>query len=156
MGVLQNWDSAEGKELWKWEHTIGESHPSDPTIKGMRPEFPQRYPAMLYKVVNRNPLTFEGVTVHSDVQQANEENSGFVAGGKGAAVAKYDAYQDEMAHAAGNRAFHEQKMSPKAQAEAEAHDLTTLKHLGEIPEKPIKRRGRKPKAKPEKPAESIQ
>ena len=164
MGVLQNWDSAEGKLRWQWEHKVTERHPSDESIKGLQPEFPQPYPAMLYRVLTPNPLRFEGHTVNSETEQRNMESRGFVAGGQGAALEAYQGSQQSLAHASANRAFHEQNMSDKAKAEAEKVDLSTLKHVGEIPETPVKRRqkkdpndppkkrGRKPKVKPEEPA----
>ena len=142
MAVLTNWDSAEGKERWKWEHTTAETHPSDPFLKGVRPETPQPYPAMLYKVVQRNPLKCESVVVLSETEQRNMESRGWIAGGQGRAVEEYDRAQQAVAVAAANRAYHDQRMSPQAQAEAEAVDLTTIKHLGEIPAQPVKRRGR--------------
>jgi hypothetical protein len=139
MPVIQNWESAEGRERWKWEHTRAESHPSDPMLRGLRPESPQAYPAMMYRVMNRNPLRFESHEVASEVEQRNLESRGFVAGGQGAAVEEYERREQSVAVAATERAYHEQRMSPKAQAEAEAVDLTTIKHLGEIPETPVRR-----------------
>lgn len=148
MGVLQNWDSAEGKIRWQWEHYINEEHPSDHLIKGLKPLGPQPYPAMLYRVVNRNPLRFESMQVGSENEQRNMESRGFVAGGAAVAVEEYDKGLQSVSVSAAERSFHEQRMSPKAQAEAEAVDLTTLSHLGEIPETPIKKRGRPAKPKP--------
>ena len=142
MGVLQNYEGPEGWERWSWEHTIAETHPSNPLVKGRRPEFPQLYPAMLYKVTNRNPLKLDCVTVGSENEERTYISQGYVAGGPACAVDEYDNGLNRLAKAAAERAFHEQRMSPQAQAEAEAVDLTTIKHLGEIPETPIKRRGR--------------
>lgn len=142
MPVITNWESTEGRIRWQWEHTTAETHPSDPMLHGMRPETPQAYPAMLYKVLKRNPLSFESHIVASETEQRNMESRGFVAGGRVAALEDYDKSQQTVAVAAAERAYHEQTMSQKAQAEAEAVDLTTIKHLGEIPVTPIKRRGR--------------
>ena len=37
MSVLVVHDSPYGKEIWKWDHREDETHPQDPTIRGMRP-----------------------------------------------------------------------------------------------------------------------
>lgn len=148
MPVVQNFEGPEGWERWKWEHKVTEEHPSNPLIKGLRPEFPQAFPAMLYRVSNRNPITFESQKVGSEREEAEWLRLGFVAGGQGEALRAYDDSLQTLAVAAAERSFHEQKMSPQAQAEAEKKDSTTIQHLGEIPETPIKkRRGRKPKVK---------
>lgn len=55
-------DSALGRELWKWDHTTREIHPSDEDkpsheqLHGMRPTEWQEFPQMLYKA-HQNPLT---------------------------------------------------------------------------------------------------
>lgn len=146
MAVVYAPESAMGKELWKWDHTTAETHPLDSTIHGMRPTEFQPYPAMGYKVTNRNPLTFDSATAGSPREQSSLEDQGFVFGGRLKAVDRYDAQQREFAKLAANRAYSDRTMSEAAQAEARDADAATLEHLPVIPETPVKRRGRKPKA----------
>lgn len=145
MGVIQNYEGPEGWERWKWEHTTAETHPSNPQIKGVRPEFPQPYPAMLYKVTNRNPLKLESLEVKSEAEQRNMESRGFVAGGPLMAVEAYDGNLQSLAVAAAERNYSDRNMSEHAKAEAEAVDLQTIQHLGEIPRTPIKKQRGRPK-----------
>jgi hypothetical protein len=80
------------------------------------------------------PAVFEGQTADDERDRERLERSGFVYGGQGAALEALDAREFELAELAANRVIPEQRMSPKAQAEAEAVDLTTIQHLGAIPE----------------------
>lgn len=145
MSVLQSNDSVYGKEAWKWEHHVGEAHPSDPTVKGMRPREFQPYPAMLYRASQKNPWKFEEYLAKDENDQALQEAQGFVAGGKQAAADRYDAMQQEIAKLAANRNYNDRNMSEAAKAESNAAEQASSRHLAEIPETPIKRRGR-PKA----------
>jgi hypothetical protein len=55
-------DSALGRELWKWDHTIAEVHPADEDkpsheqLRGVRPTSFQEFPQMLYKA-ETHPIT---------------------------------------------------------------------------------------------------
>lgn len=55
-------DSALGRELWKWDHTTREIHPSDEDkpsheqLRGMRPTEWQEFPQMLY-IARQHPIT---------------------------------------------------------------------------------------------------
>ena len=146
MAVVHAPESAIGKELWKWDHTTTETHPLDASIHGMRPTTFQPYPAMGYKVTERNPITYATAIAGSPREQSSLEDQGFVFGGRQRAVDRYDAQQREFAKLAANRAYTDRHMSEAAQAEAREADAATLEHLPVIPETPIKRRGRKPKA----------
>ena len=143
MSVLQSPDSVYGKEAWKWEHHTGETHPSDPTIHGMRPREFQAFPAMLYRATQKNPWKFDEHVAMDAVDQAFQEAHGFVAGGKGAAAARYDAMQQEMAVLAAHRNYEDRNMSEAALAESNAAEQASSKHLAVIPEAPRRGRPRK-------------
>lgn len=55
MGVVYSDDSEYGREMWRWNHTVRETHPADEDkpealrLHGMRPATLQEYPKMLYK-----------------------------------------------------------------------------------------------------------
>jgi hypothetical protein len=150
MSIIIPAESHYGKELWKWEHHTGEVHPSDPTIRGMRPREFQPYPAMMVKVTQKNPWQFEEVIVHSEMEQRNLESRGFVSGGRGEAAKAFDAAQQELAVQAAHRNWDDRHAGEKARAEIERVEQASSKHLGEIPATPIKKRGR-PAKKAETP-----
>lgn len=97
---------------------------------------------MMYRVTNRNPLTFEREIAESEAQRHSAEVRGFVYGGQGKALDAYDAQQADYAKLAANRAYQERHMGEKARAEAAAFDDSTDEHVPVIPETSIKRRGR--------------
>jgi hypothetical protein len=142
MSVLIAPETPYGKELWKFEHHQGETHPTDSSIKGVRPTHFQPYPAMMYKAVQKNPWRFEEESAIDEVAQRNFESRGFVAGGQQAAADAYDAGMQDLAVMAAVRAAEDRKLSPAAQAEASAAEQASSKHLGEIKTTPIKKRGR--------------
>lgn len=142
MAILISQDSEYGKEAWKWEHTTADRHPSDPSIRGMRPVSFQPYPAMLYRATKKNPWTFEEHVVGNEDEQRNMESRGFVAGGQQAAAEAYDRAQQQVAVAAAERNYTDRRMGEKALAERDAAEAGSSRHLGEIPETPVKRRGR--------------
>lgn len=152
MSVLIAPDTPYGKELWRWEHHQGEGHPTDPTIRGMRPQHFQAYPAMLYRATQKNPWKFDEQVVADEVAERLAVGQGFVAGGKQAAADEFDRRQLALAVAAAERNFSDRHVSEKARAEIHAAEQASSRHLGEIPEQPIKRRGRKPKAQEAAPA----
>ncbi len=145
MSVLIAPETVYGKELWKWDHHQGETHPNDPTIKGMRPMTPQAHPAMMYKALQKNPWKFEGVIAADEVAQRNLESRGFVYGGQGVAAEAFDKTMQDNAMLAAARNYEDRNMSEKARAESNAAEQASSTHLPTIPETPIKRRGRKAK-----------
>lgn len=150
MPVFHAPETPYGKELWKWDHYEDESSPIDASVKGVRKRAFQPFPAMLYRVVERNPLKMEHEVAESSVQARLLEQRGFVTGGPAAALEAYDAQQREYAVLAANRAHGELRMSDKARAEAVAYESETLTHTPEIPAQPVKRRrGRPSKAQTE-------
>lgn len=142
MAMLIAPDTGYGKELWRWDHHQGETHPSDASLRGMRPSTFQPYPAMLYKATAKNPWTFESKVVESDVAERLAVGQGWVAGGKQAAADAYDARQQDLAVAAAHRNHDDRHLSERARAESDAAEEASSRHLGEIPRTPIKRRGR--------------
>lgn len=150
MGLIISPDSPYGRELWKWDHPkgmfIGEGAQR---VEGQRARGYEPYPAMLYKVtkrLNADQWQYEEETVHDQHEQRNLESRGFVAGGLAAACAAYEASQQELAVLAAARNYEDRNLSAKAKAERDAAEQASSSHLGAIPETPIKRRGRKPKA----------
>ena len=142
MSVLISPDSVYGKEAWKWEHHIGETHPSDPTIHGMRPREFQAYPAMLYRATQKNPWKFDSHLAESPEDQRIMEDQGFHAGGRGVAAEAFERREVEIAKLAANRNWNDRNISEAARAEVNAHEEASSKHLPEIPVTPIKKRGR--------------
>ena len=131
--------TAHAKERLKWEYQdfrIGEE-------QGERVRTFEEYPKMLYKAGrdDKNQIDIlERVVVDDADHQRRMESRGYV-DGQIAALAACEAQEREVAKIAANRAFHDRKMSPEAQAEARAIDEATSGHLAEIPEAP-KKRGR--------------
>jgi hypothetical protein len=101
-----------------------------------RPYVFREYPARMYKPSRPKtggPALFEAADAENESQREQLERIGFVYGGQGAALAALEAREFEIAELAANRTTHDLRMTPKAQAEAEAVDLSTIQHLGEIP-----------------------
>lgn len=143
MALLIAPDTPYGKELWKWEHHEGETHPSDPSIRGMRPSTKREYPAMLYRATGKNPWSFEKEIARDEVEQRNLESRGFVMGGQGSAAEAYDRLVQNAALAAAHRNYEDRNISANARAEVDAAEQASSRHLGEIPETPIRRRVKK-------------
>lgn len=137
MSVLIADDSPYGMEIWKWEHHEGEGHPKNSSIRGMRPQYPRAYPAMMYHVTNKNPWRFDSQIAKDEAEQRNLESCGFVAGGPAKAAEAYDNQVQEAARMAAARNYEDRNMSEKARAHSEAVEMTSSQHLGEIPETPI-------------------
>lgn len=150
MSMLIPNETPYGKELWKWDHFEDESHPADASIRGMKPRGYLAYPAMVYRMTAKNPWKWESHIVKDEHEQRNFESRGFVAGGPQAAADAYDAAQARLALAAAERNYDDRHLSDRAKAEAEAAQSASARHLGAIPETPIKRRGR-----PRKDAEPV-
>ncbi len=114
-----------------------------------RPYVFREYPSALYRA-KRTPQggdpAFEMVEVGNEQERESAERRGFVHGGKAAALSALETQEFEYAELAANRHFSDRKLSEPAQAEVAAVDAGTIQHLPSIPEQPIKRRGRKPKA----------
>ena len=146
MSVLVVHDSPYGKEIWKWDHREDETHPQDPTIRGMRPATKREYPALMYKATGKNPWTFDKDVAADEAAQRNMESRGFVAGGPGKAAEAFDRIVQDAAIAAAHRNYEDRNMSEAARAHSSAVEQASSRHLGEIPETPIRRRGRRPKS----------
>ena len=142
MALLIAPDTPYGKELWRWEHHDGEAHPSDPNLRGMRPSSFRAYPAMLYRATQQNPWQFDQQEVADEVAERLAVGQGFVSGGKAAAAEAFQARQQDLAMAAAHRNYEDRNVSERARAEIDAAEQASSTHLGEIPETPIKRRGR--------------
>ena len=142
MSVLISQDSGFGREMWKWENYEGTTHPSDPTIKGMKAREFREYPMMLYRVTKGGELPeFDQVVAHDARDREMHERSGFVAT-QTDALHRYERDQKELAVLAANRAYNDRNMSEAAKAEIRAVEESSSRHVAEIPVTPIKRRGR--------------
>ena len=146
MGLVITPDSAYGRELWKWEHHTGESVTvGNHTVSGMRANGYQPYPAMLYKVTEKNPWKWEERIAADEVEARNLQSRGFVAGGLQAACDAYEQDRQEVAVQAAARAYTDRNMSDKAKAEVEAAEQEHSGHMAEMPETPIKRSPGRPR-----------
>ena len=131
------------EEMRKWE-----AHHSQFGPPGRPYEF-HAYPTRMYKASRPKAggsAVFEGADAANDQERESLERNGFVYGGQAAALEVLEQREFEIAELAANRAFHDRKMSDKAQLEAEKADSSTINHLPAIPETPVRRRGRPKKA----------
>lgn len=142
MSMLIAPDTPYGKELWKWEHHEGEAHPTDSSIRGMRPNGFRPYPAMLYRATQKNPWKFDQQMVRDEVAEGLAVGQGFVSGGQQAAADAFDARQQDLSLAAAHRNYEDRNISEKARAEVNAAEQASSTHLVEIKRTPIRKRGR--------------
>lgn len=141
MAVYHPPETAYGKEIWKWDHSVTEQNPHSGEF-GMRPDSFQEFPKRLYKAGRNHagvPVIVDAHDVENEQQEANMRSRGYYFGQDKALEALHAADQ-EMSVLAANRAFTDRRMTPQAQAEAQAVDESTSTHLAEIPAAPIKRR----------------
>src|SRR5216117_1122689 len=133
MGVMWSQDSGYATERRKWETTHTEFGPPG------RPAVYQEFPLMVYRAKRAETggkLILEHHIVNDEQEERNLLSRGFVRGPE-QAIARLEYGEQELARAAAERAYAEQRMSPKAQAEAAAVDESTIQHLGEVPRTPI-------------------
>ena len=86
MAVVHTLESATGQELWKWDHTIGESiEVNGNRITGVRPISHQDYPAAMYKAVQSalGKITYEMDRAETEVERSRLESQGYVLGRAG-------------------------------------------------------------------------
>lgn len=148
-GVVWSPASAYSQELAKWEtRSRDDGSVTQQMINAARQAgvhhgtFEHKeYPRVMYRF-EQTPYGIklaEHRTVASLTEQRNLESRGF-ATTQDEAVAVVEQANQDAAEAAANRAFHDRRLSDKAQAEAERIDLSVARHLGEIPEERIVRR----------------
>jgi hypothetical protein len=172
MGRVIDPNSAEGKELQKWE--MHNSHWQGEVIPAGNPFRFQEYPKMLYKAQQRmetgkvecmmappNPYQYTtqqeydracliadrfNMSCQKTVRDAYDEG---IAKGQGWCLSAKDALEaherqeQAIAELAAKAAYHAQGMSEQARAELKAADGETHQHVVDIVGK---KRGRKPKA----------
>jgi hypothetical protein len=111
----------------------------------------QEYPKamLLYGQTPNGIQQIDNQTAHSEVEERNLMSRGFRMRAD-EAMACVTKQNDEMAALAAAREYQDRRMSATARAEAERIDLSTARHLAEIPAERVapKKRGRKPKAAP--------
>jgi len=151
MGVVWTPESEHAKEMRRWE-----AHHTQYGPPG-RPHEYRPYPAAMYKAERladgtRRILPMQ--TAKDEQEQRNFESRGYVAGGPQAALDECDRIHiREAGKLAAEREFSKRRMSAKARAEADAAEAAHgARHLPDVPETPIKRRGRKPKIETPEPA----
>ena len=139
MSILYSPDSDYARERAKWEcyPTVYSQTP------GRNPSMFTEYPLMIYRAKRppqggKEPI-IEHVIVQDEQEERNMASRGFVRG-PDHAVEALEASERELARAAAERAYSDQRMSDKAKAEAVAADESTIAHLGAIPETPIRKR----------------
>ena len=162
MSVVISPSSELGKELWKWDHRVNETHPDDDGIHGMRPAIPLEYPKMLFKARKRangqisvgevppNAMNFENMAQYDratlDVESFNRQCQRIVnseaderaAKNEGwcllqtEALEKAHAIERDIADAAAFALHKNQRMSEKARAEFDAADAATSDHVTDI------------------------
>jgi len=139
LSILHSPDSDYARERAKWEcyPTVYSQTP------GRNPSMFTEYPLMIYRAKRppqggREPI-IEHVIVDNEQEERNMASRGFVRG-PDHAVEALEASERELARAAAERAYSDQRMSDRAQDEAAKADAQTISHLGEILETPIRRR----------------
>lgn len=153
MSIQRSQEDSWTKEMQQWEMrpvlvngTYIEPIPFDKGGRGGAPH--QEYPKMLYKADS-----FDGGTRISGMLTVDDEGRERLECSRGWSVTQQEAIDRvgaqelEFARLAANRAYTDRLMSGKAQAEAQAIDETTVRHLPAIPVTPIARRKPGPKAK---------
>ena len=138
MAVIHSPDSAYAKESVKWEAQYTPMGPPG------RPFQYHHYPMMMHKAGRPPsglgaPIITETTTVTDDTQYGIAKGQGF-SDTPGEAVEQFHKRNTEIATLAAERNFHERRMSPAAQAEAEAANAEAVDHLPSVPETPIRRR----------------
>lgn len=152
-GVRYSPASAHSKELAKWEmRPLSDGSVTQGMIDAARRAGAhhgafehQEYPKAMVKYAQTpNGIQLsENVSAQSEVEERNLFSRGFRMKASDA-IAVVEAANFAAAEAAANRAFHDRRMTETARREAEEIDLSTARHLGEIPaaKLPPKRRGR--------------
>jgi hypothetical protein len=86
-------------------------------------------------------------TVHNEDELLKALGTGWVEGGPGKAVEAFNERENAVAKEAAHRAHDDRNMSDAAKAEIKAAEDGSFDHVAEVPETPIRRRGRKPGSK---------
>jgi hypothetical protein len=158
MGIHRSSDDAYVKELAKWEHrpvVVNGTYiePIERSAGGKKDAPFEAYPKMLYRgeLADGGPRIAQFIVVQDESGELIATGQGFCTTQEAALSGVMDR-QRELARQAAHRAHDERWMSDKAKAEAAAIDESTIEHLPEIPETPIRRRGR-PAKQAAQPAE---
>lgn len=153
-GIVHNPASAHSREMAKWE--MGYNPYGQPGRPREQVGYHQ-FPAMFYKMTRTKTggaqcVTPAGVFYVEHYQEAGSEAEAYALESQGyrmgqsAAIDLVTGYEQEIAVAAAERAFADKKLSEKARAEAAAADDASPDHVAEVPEKPVKPRGRPKKS----------
>lgn len=155
MGIQLSPDNKYIQELRKWAmrpemvgDTLVRPLPVEQGGRGLGEYIPSEhpYPRMLFRA-ERAPggprcdlVTGNGyIIVNDEAEERMQRGQGYHLSQQDAIDAVH-AEDRELATLAANMNYNDRKMTPQAQAEAQAVKETSARHLGEIPEKPIRRR----------------
>ena len=141
-GIVHNPASPYAREMAKWE--MGYS-PYGPPGRPREVIGYQEYPAMFYKMARsktNGDFIVEHYTEAADENEARNLMSRGYRQGQEAAIKFVEEREQEVAVATAERHFHDRRMSEKAQAEARRADDASAQHVPEVPETPIRKRGR--------------
>lgn len=141
-------DSAEGVERAMWDRPANQTARDRLTgkdIPGKNRVGYQEYPKVLYRAgrpTMANVAITGSITVHDEQQELVAVGQGWCRTQEQAIQRVHDEHM-EMATLAANRAWHDQRMSESARAEAEAREAAhdSVQHLPDLGEAP-RRRGR--------------
>lgn len=143
---MHNPASSYAREMAKWE--MGYS-PYGPPGRPREAIGFQSHPLVMYRMqrsaTNGDFQVVHYTTAANEAEERNYRSRGYY-GSQTEAIEAIQADEQARAVAAAERAFHEQHMSEKARAEAQAADDATSGHLAEVPVTPIRKRGRPAKA----------
>ena len=146
MAVEYSRESSHMKEMAKWEQQdINGIQPLPREAGGRGYRVFEEFPKMLYRAERRlsGPIDLASSLTVGDEQEQRKALADGWSLSPTAAVEAVHAQDQEYARLAANRAYVEQSMSPKAQAEADAIDSRSASHLPVIPERPRPPRQRK-------------
>jgi hypothetical protein len=144
VSVFYSPESAHAKEMAKWEQTRTAEVPNPVAWAdgGRFPRTHQEYPKAMH-LAGRNksgvPEVQDTQIAETETMEANFRSRGFGSGPE-EALKILHAKDQEAAVGAAERAYSDRKMSPAAQAEADAVDSHVARHLPELPAVPITKR----------------
>ncbi len=146
MGIMISPDSEYAHERVKWETEYTSFGP--PGRAKNFTEFPQYLYKATRSATGGAPI-IEYFLVHDEQERRNMQSRGFVIGPDNA-IKALEASELSVATAAAERAYTDRKLSPKAQQEAQAVDVTTISHLGDVTPEMVKEEKQRRPGRPRK------
>ncbi len=147
-GIVHNPASAHSREMAKWE--MGYS-PYGPPGRPRERVGHKSWPSMFYKMKRRDTngdfIVEHYVAAENENQATLLESQGYREG-QTAAIAFVESLEQAVATAAAERNYRDRNMSDAAKEESARVEAESFGHVGDIPDKPVKRAGRPRKEKP--------